>query len=62
LGKDAIVFNTARQELSTSCRQALNTSEGVDHMTGHDLLMLGLLLFPGLALSIAIMAAFAAGG
>jgi hypothetical protein len=31
-------------------------------MSSHDLLMLGMLLFPGLALSIAIMAAFAAGG
>ena len=31
-------------------------------MSGHDALMLGLLLLPGLALSIAIMGAFAAGG
>lgn len=31
-------------------------------MNTHDLIMLGVLLFPGLALSIAIMAAFAAGG
>lgn len=31
-------------------------------MTSHELLMLGLLLLPGLALSIAIMATFAAGG
>lgn len=31
-------------------------------MSGHDALMLGLLLLPGLALSIAIIGAFAAGG
>ncbi|EGK83723.1 hypothetical protein [Microcoleus vaginatus] len=31
-------------------------------MSGHDALMLGLLLLPGLALSIAILGAFAAGG
>ncbi|MEY3868214.1 MAG: hypothetical protein RLZZ338_2105 [Cyanobacteriota bacterium] len=31
-------------------------------MTSHELLMLGVLLFPGLAISIAIMATFAAGG
>ena len=31
-------------------------------MSGHDALTLGLLLLPGLALSIAIMGAFAAGG
>ena len=31
-------------------------------MSGHDALMLGLLLLPGLALSIAIMGTFAAGG
>lgn len=31
-------------------------------MTAHDALMLGLLLLPGLALSIAVMSAFAAGG
>lgn len=31
-------------------------------MNSHDLLMLGILLLPGLALSIAIMATFAAGG
>jgi hypothetical protein len=31
-------------------------------MSGHDALMLGLLLLPGLGLSIAIMASFAAGG
>lgn len=31
-------------------------------MSGHDALMLGLLLFPGWALSIAIIGAFAAGG
>jgi hypothetical protein len=31
-------------------------------MSAHDALMLGLLLLPGLALSIAVMSAFAAGG
>ncbi len=31
-------------------------------MSSHDALMLGLLLLPGLALSIAIMGTFAAGG
>jgi hypothetical protein len=31
-------------------------------MSSHDALMLGLLLLPGLALSIAVMGAFAAGG
>lgn len=31
-------------------------------MSSQEVLMLGLLLLPGLALSIAIMAAFAAGG
>lgn len=31
-------------------------------MSSHELLMLGLLLLPGLALSIAVMSAFAAGG
>ena len=31
-------------------------------MIGHDALMLGMLLLPGLALSIAVLGAFAAGG
>lgn len=31
-------------------------------MTSHDLLMLGVLLLPGLAISIAVMATFAGGG
>lgn len=31
-------------------------------MTGHEMLMLGILLLPGLALSIIILGTFAAGG
>jgi hypothetical protein len=39
-----------------------SVKKGELQMNSHDLLMLGILLLPGLALSFAIMATFAAGG
>ncbi len=35
---------------------------GKKAMTGHELLILGILLFPGMALSILVLGTFAAGG